>query len=80
MCVCVCVCVCVCLCVCVVCLCVCVSVCLSAVLGKLKEQFQNHGNQKLRNGPHPNRHVFVPDCFMLQVEFLAKFTSRLIST
>ena len=36
------------------------------------EQFQNHDNQKLRNVPHPNRHVFVPDCLMLQVEFLAK--------
>ena len=29
------------------------------------EQFQNHGNQKLRNGPHPNRHVFIPDCLLL---------------
>ena len=44
------------------------------------EQFQNHGNQKLRNGPHPNRHVFVPDCLMLQVEFLAKSMPRLINT
>ena len=30
----------------------------------LIEQFQNHGNQKLRNGPHPNRHVFVPDSLL----------------
>ena len=43
------------------------------------EQFQNHVNQKLRSGPHPNDHVFVPDCLMLQVEFLAKFISRLIN-
>ena len=46
----------------------------------LIEQFQNHGNQKLRNGPHPNRHVFVPDCLMLQVEFLAKSMPRLINS